>query len=141
MEKTKILFLAANPSATRLLELDEEILQITAKLRAAEHRDAVELLSRQAVRPDDVLQALQEVKPHIVHFSGHGSPAAELILLDGQGSPKPVSRKALIQLFGALKDGIGLVVLNFCDSLLQAEAIAGIVGCAIGMSEPIGDKA
>src|SRR4051795_12690794 len=104
MNKVKVLFLAANPAGTRPLQLDEEIRQITAKIRAAEYRDSLELVSRWAVRPDDLLQALLEVKPHVVHFSGHGSPAAELILLDEQGNSKPVSQEALVHLFKTLKD-------------------------------------
>ena len=67
-----MLFLAANPAGTPPLKLDEEIRQITAKIRAAEYRDSLELVSRWAVRPDDLQQALLEVKPHVVHFSGHG---------------------------------------------------------------------
>ena len=71
-------------------------------------------VSRWAVRPDDLLQALLEVRPHVVHFSGHGSAAAELILLDDQGNPKPVSKEALVHLFRTLKDNVRVVVLNAC---------------------------
>ncbi len=39
----------------------------------AEYRDSVELESRWAVRPSDLLQALNEAEPRVVHFSGHGS--------------------------------------------------------------------
>jgi hypothetical protein len=77
MNKIKVLFLAANPAGTQPLKLDEEIRQITAKIRAAEFRDSLELVACWAVRPDDLLQALLEVKPHVVHFSGHGSKAQE----------------------------------------------------------------
>src|SRR4051794_39308284 len=103
MNKVRILFLAANPVATPPLKLDEEIRRITTKVRAAEYRDSLELVSRWAVRPDDLLQALLELKPHVVHFSGHGSPDAEIILLDDRGDPKPVGQEALVQLFRTLK--------------------------------------
>src|SRR4051794_31921242 len=99
MDKVKVLFLAANPAGTKPLKLDEEIRQITVKVRAAEYRDALELISRWAVRPDDLLQALLEVKPHVVHFSGHGTKAEQLILLDDQGNPKPVTKGALVHVF------------------------------------------
>src|SRR4051812_18998986 len=99
MNKIKVLFLAANPAGTLPLTLDEEIRQITAKVRASEHRDSLELVSRRAVRPDDLLRALLEVRPHVVHFSGHGSCATELILLDDRGDPKPVSQEALVHVF------------------------------------------
>jgi len=78
-DKVKILFLAANPKGTTAIRLDEEIREIHSKIRAAEFRDSFELVSRWAVRPGDLLQAFNEVRPHVVHFSGHGSPNAELV--------------------------------------------------------------
>src|SRR4051812_34182776 len=123
MDKVKVLFLAANPSGTPPLQLDEEIRRITAKVRASEFRDSLELISRWAVQPDDLLQALLEVKPHVVHFSGHGSRAQELIMLDDRDEPKPVSKEALVHLFRILRDNVRVVVLNACYSRPQAEAI------------------
>jgi hypothetical protein len=141
MNKIKVLFLAANPASTQRLQHDEEFRQITAKVRAADYRDSLELISRWAVRPDDLLQALLEVKPHVVHFSGHGSRAAELIVFDDRGDLKIVSQEALVHLFRTLKDNIRVVVLNACYSRPQAEAIAETIDCTIGMNQPIGDKA
>ncbi len=141
MSQIKVLFLAANPAGTQPLQLDEEIRQITAKVRAAEYRDSLELVSRWAVRPDDLLQALLEVKPDVVHFSGHGSSAAEIIVIDERGDPKPVSKEALVHLFRTLKDNVRVVVLNACYSRPQAEAIAETIDCTIGMNWAIGDAA
>ena len=141
MAKVKVLFLAANPSDTAPLKLDEEIREITAKIRASEHRDLLDLVSIWAVRPDDLLQSLNEHAPHIVHFSSHGSRTGEIILVDKQGVPKAVSPTALKALFGALKDNVRIVVLNACYSRVQAEAITEIVDCAVGMNTAIGDKA
>ena len=141
MSKIKVLFLAANPAGTQPLQLDEEIRRITAKIRAAEYRDSLEMVSRWAVRPDDLLQALLEVKPHVVHFSGHGSAAAELIVLDDRSNPKPVSKEALIHLFRILKDNVRVVVLNACYSRPQAEALAETIDYTVGMNQPIGDAA
>ena len=80
MDKVKILFLAANPKNTPTLQLDEEIRAITQKIRSSEYRDSLELISAWAVRADDLLQVFNEHKPHIVHFSGHGSSEGEIIL-------------------------------------------------------------
>jgi hypothetical protein len=141
MDKVKVLFLAANPDGTSPLKLDEEIRQITAKVRASEHRDSLELVSRWAVRPDDVLQALLEVKPHVVHFSGHGNSSDELILHDNRGNPKPVGKDTLVRLFRILKDNVRLVVFNACSTKPQAEALAQVIDCVIGMNQPVGDEA
>ena len=112
MDKVKVLFLSANPVATPKLQLDEEIRQIGIKLRAAEYRDAFDFVPRFAARPDDLLQALLEHKPEIVHFSGHGSAAQQLIFVDDQGNEKPVTKEALVHLFRTLKDNIRLVRLE-----------------------------
>jgi hypothetical protein len=141
MDKVKVLFVAANPTGSQPLQLDEEIRQITTKVRAAEFRDSLELVSRWAVRPDDLLQALLELKPHVVHFSGHGSQAQELILLDVRGNPLPVSQEALVHLFHTLRDNVRVVVLNACYSRPQAEALAQTIDCTIGMNRAIGDEA
>ena len=139
--KQKILFLAANPSGTTQLALDEECRQITEKIRAAAHRDSLELITRWAVRPEDLLQHLNEHRPHVVHFSGHGTATEEIVLLDKDRNPKTVPAPALKQLFATLKDNIRVVVLNACFSKQQASAITEVVDCAIGMNKAIGDDA
>lgn len=141
MDKIKVLFLAANPIKTAQLKLDEEIRSITQKIRASEYRDSLQLISAWAVRTDDLLQLLNEHKPHIVHFSGHGSETGEIILTDDRGIPKAVSTKALKALMTTLKDNIQAVVLNACYSEVQAKAITEVINCAVGMNSAIGDSA
>lgn len=137
----KILFLSSNPEHTSPLMLDEEIRSITEKIRASDYRDAIELTSLWAVRPDDLLQALNVHKPTIVHFSGHGSSAGEIILMDDFRKAKPVGTVAIKTLFTTLKDNIRLVVLNACYSQIQASAISEVIDCVIGMNSAIGDSA
>ena len=132
MKPVKILFFAANPLGTKHLQLDEEVRQITNKIRASEYRDSLDLVAKWAVRPDDLLQALLEEMPHVVHFSGHGTNTETLLLVDEDGRPKPVSNEALVQLFLSLKDNIRVVVLNACSTKPQAQAIASVVDCVIG---------
>jgi hypothetical protein len=141
MDRAKVLFLAANPVGTSQLGLDEEIRAITQKIRASEYRDCLDLVSVWAVRPDDLLQSLNEHQPQIVHFSGHGSPAGEIVLTDDQGRPKPVSARAFEALFTTLRDNVRVVLLNACFSQRQAQAIVQVIDCAIGMDTAIGDRA
>jgi len=140
-DKVKILFLAANPKDSSKLRLDEEIREIHSKIRAAEFRDSFDLVSRWAVRPLDLLQAFNEVQPDIVHFSGHGSRQAELILEDDAGNAALVSEVALTALFKNVNDNIRLVLLNACHSEDQAQAISRQIECTVGMSVAIGDEA
>jgi hypothetical protein len=140
-QKATVLFFAANPSGTTPLALDEEAREIELKIRASDHRDALELLTKWAARPDDLIQFLNQHRPAVVHFSGHGSPTAELILLDHDRNAKPVSKEALAALFRALKGQIRVVFLNACYSQAQAEAITQEIDCAVGMSRAVGDRA
>jgi hypothetical protein len=80
--RIRILFVAANPRETSRLELDEEIREISHKIKQSKYRDSLELISLWAARTDDLLQGMNEYKPNIVHFSGHGTRNGEIILVD-----------------------------------------------------------
>jgi hypothetical protein len=147
-ERIRILFIGANPIVEKRpglvetpLALDEEIRQIRTKLRGSEYRDLFDMQMTMATRPDDVLQSLNEIRPHIVHFSGHGTTSDELVLLNAFGAPHPVSKDALETLFKTMKDSIRVVVLNACFSRSQARAITKHIDCAIGMNKDVGDAA
>lgn len=140
MRKIKILFLAANPTHTERLALGDEAREIIAKIRASEHRDSLELITRWATTPDDLLQALNEHRPHIVHFSGHGT-GSTLTFTGPGGEPKPVSTEALAKTFRVLADNIRVVVLNACYSRAQAEALARHIDCVVGMTNAMVDGA
>jgi WD40 repeat protein len=140
-QKSKILFFAADPTHGRQRALDEEAREIAAKIRAAAHRDALAFETRWAVRPDDLLQVLNEDRPAVVHFSGHGTGEFGIALHDDAGGAKLVTAAALQRLFAVLRDDIRLVVLNACYSHEQALAVAEVIDCVIGMSDHIGDDA
>ena len=141
MSKIKILFLSANPILTSRLQLDEEVRAITEKIRATEFRDTLDLFSAWAVRPQDILLLLNIHKPHIVHFSGHGSKDGNLVLVDSDKRGALVSAHALKEVFTVLKDNIRLVIFNACYSSPQAVATSKIIDCVIGMHQAIGDQA
>jgi TPR repeat protein len=96
---------------------------------------------RLAGRTRDLQQALEETRPQIVHFSGHGGSKG-LVLLGADGrSPRTVDAAILRELFQKDARTIRLVVLTACHSLPQAEAIKEVVGCAIGTRDQISDNA
>ena len=55
-EPMRILFLAANPSCTSQLDLEEELRSLEFKLRGVKHRDRITLIARLAVRPDGLVR-------------------------------------------------------------------------------------
>ncbi|WP_437191519.1 CHAT domain-containing protein [Planctomicrobium sp. SH527] len=135
----KVLLLSANP-VDAVLNIDEEFRAIDAKVRSSEHRNHVELIKHGAVRLQDIPGLLMRHKPDVVHFSGHG--AANGIALTGiDGTGQVVPPNTLANIFRVLKDNVRVVVLNACDSALQAEAIVSVIDCAVGMSDKINDAA
>jgi len=136
----KILFLAANPQDTDRIRLDEEVRAIRERLRMAANGAQLIVEQEWAVRVSDLQGHLLRYQPQIVHFSGHGSRAGELVLEDEAHQSQPVPPVALERLFATLKDDIRCVVLNACYSELQARAIAKSIDCVVGMSAAIADR-
>lgn len=140
-ETITVLFMASNPAGSAQLRLDEEARSIAEMIRKSEHRDSVKFESRWAARPMDILQAINELHPDVIHFSGHGSDTDELVLQDENGNPKFVSKEAIVQVMMASSGRIRLVFFNTCFSYTQAQAVVEHVEVAIGMTTSIGDDA
>lgn len=136
-----VLFLAANPMGTELLRLDKEISAIEEALYKAKFRERFVLEQNWAVRVTELQALLLRYRPDIVHFSGHGSPAGELLFEGRDGAPQPATASALHQLFHTLRDNVRCVVLNACYSTQQATAIAEVIDCVVGMSSGVSDAA
>lgn len=137
-DRATILFIAVN-DAQRNLKLDEEYRAIDMGINR--QRDRFELVSKWAVRCDELEDGLLEYTPDVVHFSGHGNQRGELALHSDAGELSTISPDALRSLFATLRDNIRLVVLNACFSAEQAAAICDSVGIAIGMRRAISDHA
>lgn len=140
-ERIKILFLASNPMSTRQLNVVREARHIEERIGVGKARDGCELVPSWAVRRSDLQRLLLAEKPHVLHFSSHGSARAELTLEDDDGNAAPVEKKVLVDLFGILRHRPQLVVLNACNTEPLARALVQHVACAIGMRQSIGDEA
>lgn len=140
-ENITVLFMASNPTDQPALRLDEEAREINEMIRKSEHRDSVTFVTRWAVRPLDVLQAINETNPSIIHFSGHGSDTDEIIFQNQNGKAKLVFKEAIVQTMMTSSDNIRLVFFNTCFSYGQAQAVVQHVDAAIGMNTSIGNDA
>ena len=138
-DKITILFLAANPRDTDQLKLDDEVRAIDQSLQLAAHRDRFDLRSHWALRYSDLAGLLLRYEPHIVHFSGHGSAAGEIVFADDRGQSHLVAPNTLADLFKVLRDNIRCVVLNACYTEKQARGIAQSVDCVVGMKRAVVD--
>lgn len=141
MQYRKILVLTANPRDTSRLRLDQEVREITNGLQRAKHREVFKLEQRWAVQARDLRQALLEVEPEIVHFSGHGSDERGLFFESSTGDCGLVAPEALAELFELCTKYIKCVILNACYSETQARSIHRYVPTVIGMQHEIGDEA
>jgi hypothetical protein len=140
-KKITVLFLASNPIDQIQLRLDEEARSISEMIRKAKHRDSVKLESCWALQPMDLLQALNDYNPTIVHFSGHGSDEDEIVFQAPDGTAKLVSKEAIVQTMMASSENIRLVFFNTCYSRIQAEAVSQYADATIGMNTSIRDEA
>ena len=111
-------------------------------MRATDHRDAIDFATRWAVRPGDLIEALNQERPQIIHFSGHGSQTEELAFLeDDFGCTKIVTKEALAVMIHAFSDEVRLVVFNNCFSEYDAQEAVKHIEAAIGMNDSISDDA
>jgi hypothetical protein len=138
-----VLFIAASPEDEDPLRLDKEVREIQKRMRESEHRDSVAFEWRLASQTSDLMQALNETRPHVVHFSGHGSQDA-LIFEDSDGLAKPLYVEDLAQFLAQLlritSDRIRLAIFNSCHSATAARAACDFIPFAIGMDQPVNDN-
>lgn len=139
-EKIKILFLASNPTDISRIRVDEELREVDERISLGSHRDRFELIPHFAVRPRDLTRGLLKHQPHILHFSGHGSTSAGIVLEGNDGKTKVVAAADLAELLSIIKDNLRVVVLNSCYSALQAGGITESIDCVIGMNDKVGDS-
>lgn len=139
--RIRILVLAANPTDTTRLRLDEEVREIQDGIQRSSRRSKFEVLQQWAVRPRDIRRALLDFSPDIVHFCGHGAGAEGLVFENDHGETTLVSTDAITALFELFSDSLKCVLLNACYSETQARTIAAHVPFVVGMSRNVGDKA
>ncbi len=147
-EKISILFLGANPdiinqegSEQSKLKLDKEAREIKESLTKSLNRDSINFETRWAVRTSDLFQAINEVNPTIIHFSGHGTEDGKLVLQDNTDKPKLVDIESIVKMIDASTDNLRLAVFNNCFSSQFAEYVVDSIEASIGMNDSISDEA
>lgn len=110
--KITILYFATNPRYTSKLRLDEEVRSLYQRIRLSNNHENLKIATRWAVQPSDIMQAINETNPTIIHFSGHGSNNGELVLEKSDGSAKLDRPEAISQAISTVADHVRLVVFN-----------------------------
>ena len=130
----KILILEANPRSD--LKLNEEIRDLQNVIERSHGNDKFEIKISPALRSSDLQESILRFEPNIIHFCGHGTRKEGLVLTD-----KKISTNALSDLLELFKKHLECVVLNACDSEVQADEIVKNIKYVVGMNQPIRDDA
>jgi hypothetical protein len=135
-----VLFLASSPRDETQLRLDKETREIQKRMRTSGFPESIFIEWRLARQLPDLIQDLNEVRPNVLHFSGHGNPS-ELVFEDEAENAAPLTNDQLGKLLAAAPERIRLVLFNSCHSAAQAELATEHVELAIGMDATVGDRA
>lgn len=138
----RIVVVSANPGDTFPLKLQEELKLITQAINNGEYR-------ARFAQPDicyaaqfsDLLEALVRVRPHIVHFAGHGDDQGSVVLQDAVGGSLPLSTEQTRNLFQIVKSRAPLrtVVFNICHSAKQLELMSNVLDFVMGWEGEVAD--
>lgn len=138
----RVLFLADDPRKTDRAALTTEVRSIENAIRSNQAWGAIIIEPRFAVRYQELVTALEEVQPDLVHFAGMGESKGIRLLDDNSGKYVSISARGLADVFGLVEGRIRGVILNSSHSADLAAALVAQVDFAIGMpagiSEPAG---
>jgi hypothetical protein len=137
----RILFVSAGPANHQGLRLDAEHRDVQGRIQASTFRDRVDVHTALAARPTDLIDALNRLKPTVLHIAGHGSSETGIELENEVGLAVDVSGDQLRRLVELADSTLRLVVLNSCQSSIHAQPLVKHVDAAIGMARSIGDPA
>lgn len=135
-----VLFISAEPEGLDRLRVDKEVREIQERVRASELRDSIRFEYRPAARVTDLIQHLNEVRPDVVHFSGHGANEG-LAFQDDDDQAHLLTNEQLDAVLAACPTSLKLAIFNSCDSARQAEVATGRLAAAVGMNQTIEDEA
>src|SRR5829696_7924246 len=140
-EVLRVLYMTANPEMD--LRTEVELRDVQQAVKRALHRELIDVQYRPAATPEDMLDGLNDLRPHVVHFSGHAGDAA--VLFDNASVDSPEGHEVPFELLsralGATADPPKLLVLNGCDTLDGAEVLLEATPVVIAMATEISDLA
>jgi CHAT domain len=140
-KRLDVLYLMASPIRRDALRVDMEVSNVSEEIRRSRFRDNIVLHQLPAANLDAIIRGLNDHRPRIVHFSGHGS--RDGIATDG-GGIKRVKRQfvtfdVLVKAFRATDTPPDVVVLNACDSAGARNKLLGTLKAIVVMQDSISD--
>ncbi|MBB3236947.1 hypothetical protein FHS20_003844 [Phyllobacterium endophyticum] len=144
-EPLRVLYLTTNPEMLSggALRTDAEVRNVQNELRGTRYRDSVVVRHLPAATFEDMLNGMNDIRPHVVHFSGHGGGSG--ILFDNGSVALPagvgIDYSQLTRFLSATDEPPRLLVLNACDTLDGADELLSAVPVVVAMSDKITDTA
>lgn len=145
-EALRVLYLTSNPlidDPGTVLRVDAEVAQVQRAVRGALHRDYIKISPRPAARPEDLLDGLNDLRPHVVHFSGHADDGDLVMDNSDLDDPRRVdlTLSQLGRALGTIDVPPVLVVLNACDTADKAgDEILPFVPVVVAMAGSVHDN-
>ncbi len=143
MSPIKILFVEANPPDSPYIRTTPELRDLKAALDAARSGAEFEVIPLLAARGGDLLPALSEHQPHILHLAVHGDGDGLLLHRPGDEASETLRAADLDAIVrthqAAAAQRLHLIVLAGCYTADMAEMLGATVDAAIGMSDAIDD--
>lgn len=136
--RVRLLFAGVVPIDLDRIRVDAELRSLTESLRRSEFADRFHCEPRLAVRRRDLVEAVRDLRPHVVHFGGHGRAMEGLLIEDDAGRAEALSPADLVEILLSA-GGVRLAVFNACESATYLETITRGAGCAIGPLRPLND--
>jgi hypothetical protein len=142
-KKVDVLYLMANPIKRHALRVDAEVSKVSEEIRRSLFRDNIALHQSPAANLDAIIRGLNDHRPRVVHFSGHGS--VDGIAVDDGGIKRTkkqfVTFDILGKAFSATDTPPEVVVLNACESAGARTALLGTAKAIVVMQDEISDVA
>lgn len=126
------------------LEIQAEFTKVQETLTSAKLGDQYRLVPALHLHPQDLGDLLRRHSSDpnsrlIFHFSGHATPAG-LVMVNSEQRRVVVPTATLVGIFGQWSRLMDMVVLNACETIHVAEAVAAVVPHAIGTTQQFKDK-
>lgn len=140
-EVLKLALLVASPTGEARIRVDQEAREILEVLKRSRLGSRVKVQVWPAATFDDVTNALNDDRPDVIHFSGHGS--TDGLIFDGTDKKDPQGREFSYEYVGRALNATDLkprlVVLNACYSFSGVDEILRATPALVAMTDSVTD--
>lgn len=142
-KKLDVLYMTANPDEQNALRVDAEVRQVQEAIRGSILRENITIHQSPAADLDSLIDGLNDHRPRIVHFSGHGYSGG--LAVDHARVTRPTGKVITFDILGralaATDDPPTVVVLNACQSAGARRALIPPARAIVVMQDSISDLA